>query len=269
MSNNCLSEVTPECQKQNNILSDGELLFQRCEYQKAKDYFEAIVHDSSINSTDLARCYDLLGAVYVKLENYNEALKNYNKQLELLRPPITNKTKSNMAKCYMSIGMIHSLKKEYSEALNCHQEALTIVFETDQATDLISDIYQNIANIYTRAHDFDGALSYFEKTLDFNAKHFSKNHMKFGRTYANMGAMYYAKGDYMESLKHFKKARYTLRRSLSSTHVYIKTMEKTIRDVESKLSMYFSTLLKIIRNKLHKKRVGKDSTTKIYDLNIH
>lgn len=246
MSQKPVSQTTKQHENQNSLFRHGDFLFWKCEYQKAKEVFEEILLDPSITALDLARCYSSLGAANAKLNNYDEAINNYNQQLELLkRLPTTNKTKSNTAKCYMSIGMIYSLKNQYSEAINRHEEALLILSEIPQATDLLSNIYQNMANLYTRANNFDKALFYFEKALKFDGQHFSENHAKFGQTYANIGALYYAKQDYLKALHCFKRARDSWQKSLSPNHMCIESMENTIRNVESKLRMYFLNELKV------------------------
>jgi tetratricopeptide (TPR) repeat protein len=230
--------VTTALGKKDDLFSQGDILYWNCEYQKAKEHFQAVLNQPSVSPLDLARCYKSLGATNAKLQNYEEALDNYHKQLDLLmKLEAPGKSESDLAKCYMSIGMIYSLKHDYNQALNYHKQALAALSIVSTAPDLASNIYKNLANLYTKKKDFDLALTHFENALEIDHHHLREDHLKFGQTYANMGAMYYSKQDYKQALIYFEKARETWLKSLPSSQMYIESMEKTIHTVQSKLGM--------------------------------
>ncbi|CAF1167982.1 unnamed protein product [Adineta ricciae] len=224
-------------QNHTDMFSQGDLLFWRCEYAQAKQYFETILNQSSATPVELARCYHSLGATNAKLKNYAEALKNHEKELEtLLKLETSDKIVTDTAKCYMSIGKIHCLTLNNAEAINWYKQALDLRTIITLDFDLISNIYKDLANLYTRTHDFEQAMSYFTKALDIDREQLRENHPKFGQTYANMGAMYYQQHDYKKALEYFLKANDIWQKSLASTHAYCESMGKTIRQVERKLS---------------------------------
>jgi tetratricopeptide (TPR) repeat protein len=223
-------------EKYNDLFSQGDLCFWKCEYKKAKEHFQAALNQPSISLLDSARCYNSLGAVNAKLKNYEEALNSYHRQLDLLLQLETSEKKENdIAKCNMSIGKIYWLKQEYTRAIDCYNKVLAIVRTITLAPDLTSNIHKDLANLYTKTQQFDLALVHFEKALNIDRHQLREHHPKLGQTYANIGVMYYSQQDYEKALNYFEQALTTWRKSLLSTHVYIESMEKTIRTVQSKI----------------------------------
>jgi tetratricopeptide (TPR) repeat protein len=233
--------VTTSVEKYNDLFSQGDLLFWKCEYEKAKEHFQILLNQPSISQLDLVRCYNSLGAVNAKLQNYGEALNNYHEQLDiLLKFETSNKKESDIAKCYMSIGKVYWLKQDYALAIDSYRKALDIVSTIVVASDLRSNIYKDLANLFTKTKEFDSAIMHFDKALAIDREQLRENHPKFGQTYADMGAMYYSQRDYKQALNYFMKARETWQKSLASTHIYIESVEKTIRTVQSKLGMFIA-----------------------------
>ncbi|CAF2139632.1 unnamed protein product, partial [Rotaria magnacalcarata] len=219
-----------------NMFSRGDLLFWKCEYEKAKKHFQMILISPPISLLDSARCYSSLGAVNTELKNYEEAIYNYHKQLDLLiKLKIPNKTEGDIAKCLMSIGMVYFLQLDYVQALSYQKQALDTLAIVTPAHDLTSKIYRNIANLYAKTKEFDSALKYFQEALALNDRDLEDNGLTLGQIYADIGVMYYSKEDYKRALYYFTKAHATWLKSLRPGQLYVKSMEKTIRTVESKL----------------------------------
>jgi tetratricopeptide (TPR) repeat protein len=220
----------------NDLFSQGDLCFWKCEYEKAKEHFQAVLNQPSISLLDSVRCYNSLGAVDAKLQNYEEALNSYNRQLDLLLQLETSEKKENdIAKCSMSIGKIYWLKQDYARAIECYKKVLASVPTITLAPDLTSNIHKDLANLYTKTRQFDLALVHFKEALDIDCHQLGDDHPKLGQTYSNMGVMYYSQQDFKNALNYFEQALTTWRKSLLSTHVYIESMEKTIRTVQSKI----------------------------------
>jgi tetratricopeptide (TPR) repeat protein len=230
--------VLTEAETNVDLFSQGDLLYWKGEYEKAKEHFQAVLNQPSISRTELARCLNSLGAVNGKLKHYKEAINNYYKQLDILLNLDIPIQQENIARCYMSMGMVYWLEQHYDQAVDIYKEALAVLADTKPASNLISDIYKNMANLYTKKHEFDSALLYFEKALHIDRHHLKEDHPDLGQTYANIGIMYYTKQDYQQAMNYFEKARETWLKSLRPSHVYLQSMEKTIRNVQTKLGMY-------------------------------
>lgn len=220
----------------NDPFYEGDLLFWRCEYDKARKHFQDISNEPSISPENLARCYNSLGAANAKLQNYDEAVMNYSKQLGvLMNSETSNRTENEIVKCYMSIGMVYWLQHEYNRALKCHKQALEALTKPEASPDLTSNIYKNLANLHTKMKAFDIALQYFRMALEIDRYHLRENHPQFGQTYADIGAMYHSRQDYKEALKYYAKARDTWLKSLPPSSMCIEYKEKTVREILQKL----------------------------------
>lgn len=142
---------TVAARNMNDVFCEGDLLFWRCEYGKAREYFQEILNEQAISSENLARCYNSLGAANAKLQNYEKAITNYHSRLDvLMKSEISTRKEGDIAECYMSIGMIYWLQHDYTRALYCHEQALEALPTPELSPDLISNIYKNLANLYTK-----------------------------------------------------------------------------------------------------------------------
>ncbi|CAF4387197.1 unnamed protein product [Rotaria sp. Silwood2] len=232
--------VTSDMQ-QNALFSRGDHFYWKCEYEKAKTHFQTILLQPSISLLDSARCYSSLGAANTKLQKYEEALDNYHKQLDILKQlKVPNKGEGDIAKCFMSIGMIYWLQRNYAQALEYQEKALKILSTITPIHDLTSKVYKNIANSYVKTKEFNSAFMYFEKALEIDHQNPKVDHLEFGQTYADIGAMFYLKQDYKQALNYFVKAREILLKSLEPSHTNIKSLDKTITTVQSKIGMHMS-----------------------------
>ena len=237
MSIDWKKEISSTIQNEDDILSAGDWLYWKCEFEKAQKHFEAVLNRPSLTASDLARCYKSLSAVEVELKNYDKAINLYNKQLDILQTICDSTSKNeDILKCYILIGKVYWLKSDYDQAITYHHQAIEFAQSFKSSPIGVSDIYKNLANIYTSTKQFDLALEYFEKALQIDDKHLPKNDLQLGQTYANMGAMYLSKQNYKEALKHFEKARETFLKRIPSTHVTIEKIDKTIQKVNFKLS---------------------------------
>jgi len=236
MSANLTEEIAPAIQNQDDPFSAGDWLYWKCEFEKAREHFQAVSKQPSISASDLVRCYKSLGAVEVELKNYDEALNIYNDQLGILLTTRDSPSRNeDIMSSYVSIGKVYWLKRDYDQAIAYHRRALEFARSFMASPSRISAVHKNLANIYTNTKEFDLALKHFQKALEIDQSHDPENHLQFGQTYANMGAMYQSKQNYNEALVYFEKAREAWLRILLPTHVSIEKIEKTIRKVKSKL----------------------------------
>ena len=227
--------TTAAISSHNNLFSEGDLLFWKSEYAKAREHFQKAVNGPSLTLLELARCYKSLGASNTKLQNYEEAISNYYSHLDvLMKLELSNRNEDDIARSYMSLGMVYYLQLDYERALAFHQQALEALPIRNSFPDLTSNIYKNLASLYTKTKEFDMALVYFEKALEIDRCHLREDHLKFGQTYADIAAMYYSKQDYQRALNYCAQARETWLKSLPPSSMYIESMEKTIREIESK-----------------------------------
>ncbi len=208
------------------IDSLGWLFYQQGEYEKATKYFQQLLRDSSLNDFDKANCYKGLGCVASQLEQYDEALINYEKALELEKKSGDNEF---FAESYGAIGEVYLCKKEFDKALSWQKKALSDL-PTNHPD--VSKIYCRMANIYTAKKEYELAAEYYENSLKIDRQHLHVNDRKFGITYQSMGVMYANKGDDEKALEYYYKARDIYLKSLPSNHPETLGIEQIIRNRE-------------------------------------
>ncbi|CAF1269374.1 unnamed protein product [Adineta ricciae] len=196
--------MTSTVAKRKDLFSPGDWLYWSCEYLKAREYFQDILKQPSLNASDLSRCYRSLAAVEVELKNYDEAIKLYEQQLDVLQKmsDIENQLEA-ITWCYISIGKVYWLKSNFDEAIAYQHRALEHIQSYLTSPTQISAVYKNLANIFTSTKEFQIALEYFEKALSIDDECHPKNYLQFGQTYANMGTL-------TESLRSLSKRSQTI-----------------------------------------------------------
>lgn len=227
----------------------GNLLFWQCKYKEAMQYFEMLQKQDTLSPNELIRCYNSLGAVHSELKNYDEALANYHKQLVVLQNSADlEETKKAVVKCYRSIGKIYWLKKDSGQATYWYQRAFNALPTISEDLQLTSNIYKDLANLYTESGEFESAMSCFSEALMIDRDQLRENHPMLGQTYANMGVMHCGRQDYENALDYFYRALELWEESLSPTHVYVESMANTIHQVEAKLRKYLR-LTSVVKEK--------------------
>ena len=98
-------------------LHAGENLYQQGDYKKAAKYLEKFSTDDAIMQ---ANAYRLLGDCYVNLDDYNKAIKYFDKAISRSNgnPQITPGV-------LMKKAAIYDEQKKYDEALKCYEEIQT------------------------------------------------------------------------------------------------------------------------------------------------
>ncbi|CAF1429562.1 unnamed protein product [Adineta ricciae] len=214
------------------IGSLGWLLYNQGEYEKAIDYFQEILLESSIDDFDRRQCYRGLGAIHIALQNYDEALENFQKAIEILSED--NEPEDN-ALDYSKIGEVYFFKKDLHLALLYEQKALDILLPLNNSE--ISDVYRTMANIYYEQNKFNLALEFNEKALAVDRQYLPNNHYNFGITYETMGSNYHNIKNYEKAAEYFLKARDIYLQSLPPYHSRILVLEESIHKARTKLNL--------------------------------
>ncbi|UJR06961.1 hypothetical protein I4U23_011249 [Adineta vaga] len=209
------------------IGSLGWLLYNQGEYEKGMNYFQQVLLESTIDDFDRLQCYQGLGAIYIALQNYDQALQNFQKALELSSKD--NDTGSN-APIYAKIGEIYFFKKEFDLSLFYEQKALDIFLPLNNPE--LSDVYRTMAHIYYEQNNFNLVLEHYEKALEVDHQHLPENHYNFGITYESMGSDYHNIRNYRKAVECFTKARDVYLKSLPPNHSRILILEETDNFVE-------------------------------------
>ena len=189
-----------------------------------------MLNEAGIDDVERAVCYRGLGANARCLEKYDEALINYEKELQLLVKLGDNE---NIAYAYKSIGEIRYYKNELDLALFYQQKALAMLPENHPK---LASVYRQIGNIYDDKNEFDLCIEYNEKALKIDNQHLPATHQNNGITFTNMGTAYKNKRNHEKALEYYYKAREIYKRSYPPTHQNVLYLEERIRLSEAELA---------------------------------
>jgi len=209
------------------IASPGNLLHRQGDNEKARLYFQQVLLDQSLDDLDRARCYRGLAMVATTYHKYDEAIENFQNQLELLTK---YEEPEEIGTAYTFMGEVYLFKNELDKALSYEQKALDILLPLNAPQ--LSNVYAIMGTIYMQNKDFSQALEYQEKGLAIDRQSRPENHQIFGITYANMGATYHLSGDYIKALEYYKKARKVYSKTIAPNHPGVLSVEENIRRVE-------------------------------------
>ncbi|CAF5221597.1 unnamed protein product, partial [Rotaria magnacalcarata] len=141
----------------------GQLMLQVGHFDQAEELYNELLKDASTDS-DIAYIYHELGRVRKGQGEYPEAVKFYEKSLEIKRKTLSEDDVS-LADTYGNIGIVYKNMGEYSKALEYYEKANKI-FEISLSPthpDLATS-YNNIGSVYDSMGEYSKALQYYEKS---------------------------------------------------------------------------------------------------------
>ena len=155
----------------------------------------------------IANAHYTFGKGLYYLENYTEALKNFNDALKLYEELFTSATTSfkskilkEKGKTYSSIGLVNYDQANYTDGLKNFFTALRIYQEIGDKRGIVK-IYNNIGNIYKRQGNYAEALKNFFAALKPVEELGNKGDKAYILT--NIGIIYKQQGNDTEALKNY------------------------------------------------------------------
>jgi len=159
-------------------------------------------------SPSLAATYNNLGVAYDDNGDYDEAIEQYEKALDIYEIHPAYKAHPETATTYNNLGIAYRKKGEYDKAIELYKKALGIKEQVYGKTHPeTARTYNNLGDAYRNKGVYDKAIEQFEKALDIYEIHPAyKAHPETAGTYNNLGAAYGAKGKYDKAIELYKKA---------------------------------------------------------------
>ncbi|CAF3464091.1 unnamed protein product, partial [Rotaria socialis] len=142
----------------------GKLMLQVGHFDQAEELYNELLENASDDS-DRAFIYHMLGIMKYSQCEYQQAVKFYEKSLEINRKTLPEDAPS-LAPTYGNIGAVYYNMGEYSKALEYYEKAHKIYEISLPPTppDLATS-YNNIGNVYSSMGEYSKALEYYEKSL--------------------------------------------------------------------------------------------------------
>ena len=138
-----------------------------------------------------------IGLIHFMLGNYSSALEFY---LEALK--YSNKLK-NIAGLNNNVGMIYGVLENYEKALECFLKSLKIAYEINSIDNIISSL-MNCCTTYLCLDKYSSALEYGFKCLEVCKD--NNNIRNETKIYSTLGSVYKNMQNYPEALKYLNKS---------------------------------------------------------------
>ncbi|MFC5044392.1 tetratricopeptide repeat protein [Aquimarina hainanensis] len=121
------------------------------------------------NNSIIADMYQNLGTTYQTKKEFDTALNYYKKSLKI-RQENLSKTHLDIVRSHYNLGSLYKDQEKHVIALDYYKKGLDIIKESGKISKFTSIFYNNIGRIYFEQHDYDKALSFFDKALISNTK---------------------------------------------------------------------------------------------------
>ncbi|MEW5768042.1 MAG: tetratricopeptide repeat protein [bacterium] len=165
-----------------------------------KNLLEEYKTDKEIDEKNIAKLISKMGQIYYLLGDYDSALKQYQKALEIIE---RIGDIAQVAKSLHQIGMVYHQRGDYDSALKQYQKALEIDERIGDIAGVAGSLH-NIGMIYHQRGDYDSAIKHYQKALEIAER--IGDIAGVAKSLHNIGAIYHQRGDYDSAIKHYQKA---------------------------------------------------------------
>lgn len=171
------------------------------------------------NDPQLAKTYNIIGSVCMKLGKNSEALRYFKKSVEI-NESLSPQDNHQLAINYKNIGTVYSKLGKYTESLLFYKKSL----EFNEKIGLtispeLASCYTNIGSIYLKTKQYEEALEFYMKALDMNEKTHTPHHRHVANCYSLIGSLYGNMGKYSEACSYLQKALDMLQNSPHHSHL--------------------------------------------------
>ncbi|CAF2047614.1 unnamed protein product [Rotaria magnacalcarata] len=211
------NRIKEEVQGSNGWYQMGKLMLKVGHFDQAEELYQELLKNASTDS-DRAFIYHMLGMLKNNQGKYPEAVRFYEKSLEIKRKTLPEDDAS-LANTYNNIGSVYDNMGEYLKALEFYQKARKIK-EKSMSPDNpdLALIYNNIGGVYDNMGEYSKALAFYEKSLKIDEISLPPNHPSLATSYNNIGLVYNSMGEYSKALAFYEKALKIREISLPPTH---------------------------------------------------
>ncbi|CAM4972775.1 unnamed protein product [Rotaria socialis] len=233
----------------------GQSMLTVGDFDQAEELYNELLENASTDS-DRAHIYHQLGWLKRQQGKYPEAVKFYEKSLEIYRKTLSEDDAS-LAPTYGNIGQVYDSMGEYSEALEFNEKANKIVEISLPANhpDLATS-YNDVGLVYDNMGEYSKALEFYEKSLKIYEISLPANHPDLATSYNNIGLVYNNMGEYSKALEFYEKSLKIYEISLPANHPDLATSYNNIATTYYTMGEYSKALpllekaLGILRNSL-------------------
>ena len=180
----------------------GKLAEDRIDYRKALEYFEKAVQLAPENAEYLNE----VGLLLVELGQYDQAISNYEKALEIDIETL-GPNHINIAKYWNNLGGAWKEKGEYDKAIEFYEKALESDIQISGPENSKVAIYwNNLGGAWRVKGEYDKAIEFYEKAFESGIQILGPDHPKVALFWSNLGVAWDSKGEYDKAIEFYEKA---------------------------------------------------------------
>lgn len=175
-----IAQTSEDAKKFQQHLNDGNIAYTRRDFQTAIEYFSQAINIYP----KVPQLFFNRGLCYSYIRDYDSAIKDYNKALELNLP------KAHKVHLYLNRGIAFRTKGEYTDAIKDFDESISLDQNNWSAFNGRGITYQFLKK-------YDLAILDLNKSLELMPSHVG---------FYSLGSLYYQKLDYTNAINNFTKA---------------------------------------------------------------
>ncbi|CAF1352598.1 unnamed protein product [Rotaria sp. Silwood1] len=234
------------------LLASGHIYFKKAKYTEAQDKFiralNLLPHNDQ--SQKKAEILNGIGLLAKKCSDYDQAISNYNKALEIVDP------KSDLwSEIVANLADISRKKGNYNESHDLYLKALKQLESVHgHHHPLVADVMNNLGILLKKEGKYIEALHYFKQALKISKHYYGYKHESIGMYLGNIGDIYRKRGDYKTAEVTYKEALAALQESLGPKHIEVAEVLNSMGLVLMKKADYdgaeelFERAMRIVRD---------------------
>ncbi|CAF1087467.1 unnamed protein product [Adineta ricciae] len=205
-------------QSERSLLSFGHVLSRMKRFDEAQKYFEQTLQDMPHDYHSVACCYQGLGDIALKQENYDSSLKWYEKALETNQAVLRSED-PEIASSYSDLANVYLKKGELNQASQLYNQALQIwIRALGKEHSKVAGCYKNLARVFQSEERYSEALEYFKKALKIQEKHLPGDPFELAKLHNHIADVYVLQNEMNEAFQQYNSACNILIKNHSSTH---------------------------------------------------
>jgi len=181
----------------------GILLRQISNFKEAIKYYEKSLEISNVsqNNVSLMKCHLNLGNAQRSIGKYKEAIENYEASLKIAKEI---EYREGESKCYTNIGVTYNFMGDFKKGIKFHENSVKVLKEIGDDRFGESRCYIGLGVAYRNIGNIDKAIEYHEKSLAIAGEIGDK--LGEAACYTNIGVVYATLKNYKKAFKYQNKS---------------------------------------------------------------
>jgi tetratricopeptide (TPR) repeat protein len=179
--------------------NEGELAYQSAQWDKALEFFEALLEEELVDKLKGEVLSDA-GLVYKATGEWERAIEYYERSLGIMEKV---GDEPGMATIFNNLGVVYRDKKEWERAIQYSEHSLAIWEKVGDEPGMAT-AFNNLANVYQARGEWERALEYYGCSLAIGEKVGDEYGM--AATFNNLGEVYRVKGEWEQAIEYHERS---------------------------------------------------------------